>query len=223
MPSDGAAVDTASAPERFCACCGSAAHSCWVVGWPSIASEIATGPSLACRAAMSRYGDPLCLPVEISRPSRKQEDRTDDGYRPGRRVERAVQKHAITIALTARTPGVRYAARGSWSSGDEQVNGPPARGGRGPRARVPLRHATQRRREMSARRVGHPAGCRHLSAIGGAKWAPGHASRCSLGRKAPGSRVADPFGTQKSPVDIRPTRPGQEGYLSRRQKSCRHT
>ena len=49
-------------------------------------------------------------------------------------------------------------------------------------------------------------GCRHLSAIGGAKWVRGHASRRPVGYKAPGSRVADPFGTQRSGVQISPTR-----------------
>jgi hypothetical protein len=62
-------------------------------------------------------------------------------------------------------------------------------------------------------RVRHPDGCRHLSAIRGAKWVPGNASRCSVGRKPPVRRVADPFGTQRSPVQIRPTRrfPSSEG------------
>jgi hypothetical protein len=75
---------------------------------------------------------------------------------------------------------------------------------------------------VCARRVSHPPSCRHLSAIGGAKWVPHHTSRWPIGHKTRSSRAADPFGTQRSPVDIRRTRPGQEGYLTRRQKTCRH-
>jgi hypothetical protein len=51
-----------------------------------------------------------------------------------------------------------------------------------------------------SRRAPERPGCRHLSAIGGAKWVPGNVSRCSVGRKAPVRRVADPFGTQRSRV-----------------------
>jgi hypothetical protein len=36
--------------------------------------------------------------------------------------------------------------------------------------------------------------------VGGAKWVPGRATRCPVGHKVPGSRVADPFGTQRSTV-----------------------
>ena len=69
---------------------------------------------------------------------------------------------------------------------------------------------------------GRDGRCRHLSAIGGAKWVPANAIRCAVGRKVPGSRGADPFGTQRSPVQIRPTRPGQRLYLTRCQMLCRH-
>ena len=65
-------------------------------------------------------------------------------------------------------------------------------------------------------------GCRHLSAIGRATWVPEHASRCPVGRIGAGSWAADPFGTQRSPVQIRPTRPGQRVYLTRCQMLCRH-
>jgi hypothetical protein len=60
-----------------------------------------------------------------------------------------------------------------------------------------------------AERVSHPASCRQHSAIGGAIWVLRHATWCAVGRKVPGSRLAGPFGTQRSPVQIRPTRPGQ--------------
>jgi hypothetical protein len=79
------------------------------------------------------------------------------------------------------------------------------------------------RRGRSCREASQsPAGCRHLSAIGGAISVPGDASRCSACHIAPVNKVADPFGTQRSPVQIRPTRPGQMAYLTGRQMLCRH-
>jgi hypothetical protein len=69
--------------------------------------------------------------------------------------------------------------------------------------------------------VGHPPSCRHLSAVGGAKWVSEQASRCSVGRETPnarsqavrdaevaGSNPAHPtFAQLKGPV-ILSTRPG---------------
>jgi hypothetical protein len=73
--------------------------------------------------------------------------------------------------------------------------------------------------------VGHPPSCRHLSAVGGAKWVSEQASWYSVGRETPNARVAGRSGRRgrrfkSGPPDICPAqRPCDPVYPS---GVCRH-
>jgi hypothetical protein len=66
------------------------------------------------------------------------------------------------------------------------------------------------------------AGCRHLSAIESAKWVPHHASRRRVRPRAPGSGVADPFGTQRSRGSMWPVMQIASCFHCRHELGCHH-
>ena len=84
-----------------------------------------------------------------------------------------------------------------------------------------LRAAT---RPPSLRRSGGRSGgrgaCPHLAHVQNATWLLQGPTWCRVGRIWPASRVAGSFGTQRSGVQISPTRPGQGRFPAEALEAC---
>ena len=63
-----------------------------------------------------------------------------------------------------------------------------------------------------------PTSCQPPSGI----WGPTGTGRCTLAHISPASSPAGPFGTQRSGVQISPTRPGQRQFSALGPRACQH-
>jgi hypothetical protein len=136
-----------------------------------------------------------------------------------------------TASLACSTTGARAPA------GGDSGHGPPGGVVPGGRRLVPVNGAHAGRRGLSRGPVGDSPGrgrwqrpgqtpcdghaaerhaCRHPAAVQRAKWVPNRAIGCSVGHELPGSRVAEPFGTQRSRVLSGPLDQVRGVSLSRR-------